>query len=370
MPAGGSLRSDLPAEVAICITAAAMRVAALGSTNAFGKMTLLLQAAPGQGRSLVHMLLTKPLNLSKAAWQNRYYAFALGWNRRIHQILIVLGYSYYCPSEDEFSNSVAEWQSAHAPLTPDGVIGPKTWASLEPHTAFTPGPAEPTPPDWLKRLPRKKAKDDLVSHYHGTSLAEGKKFIDIDITPYLLREVSILLADYYKDFTDFGKGFYTFDETGRRNAFGRAKRRFAEWSVVEFQFTKEEIAAAKSADLFYATKKARPANSPVLPNSAGRAATWLDFVEYNRGIRRSPNEVVIQRPGDEDYTDRYSIIIGPLWVPRDSGIDDGPPKRPDDFHQFNWGQRGLNVLNRPECKARRLLHTKKTEASKCLEVPL
>lgn len=296
------------------------------------------------------------LDLKKVERLNRHFAYTIGWARRLHQILIVLGFDDYCPAQEEFALAVANWQSAHSPLTPDGIIGPKTWTKLEPHTAFTPSFLPPDTPIWLRRLPRGKSESDLISHFHGTSLSAGKQLIDLDITPYILRVMSFFMGEEYKDFTDFGKGFYTFDETGRRNAFGRAKRRFPEWSVVEFQLTKDEFFTARSADLMFPKKDSRPSNAPVLPNSGGKSATWLDFVEYNRGVRRDKSGIVIQRPRDEDYTRRYSLMIGPLWVPRDSGIDEGPPKSPDNFHQFNWGARGLNVLNRSECKARRLLH--------------
>lgn len=298
------------------------------------------------------------LDLRKAIRSNRVYCVSCGWQDRFHQIMEILGFTNTCPGEEEFAISVAAWQRSHPPLKPDGMLGPKTWSVMEPETRFSPSFWLPLP-DWLSTIERGKKDKDYISYYHGTSKSIGEGLIDADITPFLVAQLALIAPENYKDFTDFGKGFYTFDETGRRNAFGRAKRRNPEWSVVEFLVTKNEDRKIRSLLLLYSTKKTRPGNAPVLPNSAGRPASWMEFVEYNRHVGRGPSpSYYIQRPADEDYTDRYSFMAGPLWVPRDSGIDEGPPKSPESLHQFNFGRSGLKVLNIDDCKARRILHTK------------
>lgn len=316
------------------------------------------------------MALFLPSPMSKAVRLNRSYAYSLGWVRRFHQILLLLGFSYHCPGEVEFAEAVEAWQGANAPLTPDGILGPDTWRRMEPQTRFTPSFDGPGTPGWLRRpKPRKEATPAYVSFYHGTSRAVGEDLLDQTITPWLLAllepPVRASADEWYKSYTDFGKGFYLFDESGRRNAFGRAKRRFADWGVVEFVLELKEKRDLFGNDLFYRNKSARPGNAPILPNSGGRPADWLQFCEWNRHVENGRPRTL--REEDEDYTERYSVMAGPLWVPKDSGMPEGPEKSPETFYQYNLGVAGLAVLNRDAAKARRLLHTRETERQKTLE---
>jgi hypothetical protein len=216
-----------------------------------------------------------------------------------------------------------------------------------------------------------------VFFYHGTDKETGRKMLTDDLTPY--QGAAFRTLDW-TEYTDFGKGLYLHLEATRRLAFEWAKRNSKktgkEWGVVRFCLLQKELDSLVSAMLRFADKKSRPTNAPVLtppavsrsapgwpspwpaPNApvltAGRPADWLEFVEYNRRIHP-------QRPGDNDWTGRYSLMEGPIWVPRDSGIDTGGPPFPDDVHQFNCGAEALDLLNRPEVKSRRFLYTKENE---------
>ncbi len=310
------------------------------------------------------------IDTKTATRANRRFCVICGWRNRFHQIIDLLGFTNMCPGEELLATSIAKWQRSHPPLKPDGILGPKTWRIMEPETRYSPDFRAPRP-GWLSTpIHQGKTHESCISYYHGTSKSAGERLIDTDITPFLIAQLAQMAPGNYKDFTDFGKGFYTFDKTGKRNAFGRAKRRNPEWAVVEFLVTKSEDRKIRSSLLLYSNKKSRPGNSPIIRNAAsfscsgGRPASWLEFVEHNRHVESRPGFLCrfrIQRPADKDYTDKYSLMVGPLWVPRDSGIDEGPPKSPDSLHQFNFGKVGLGVLNSEDCKSRRILHTKKQE---------
>jgi hypothetical protein len=225
-----------------------------------------------------------------------------------------------------------------------------------------------------------KAADDKLLYYHGTSLATAKFLMDATLTPMIVAACVSHLD--WTDYTDFGKGFYTHKEENSKLAFDWAKRNNREWGVVEFCMLRPEDDSIKNRYLFFRDKKDRPYNAPVLsyggnsratfplahtqvmgPPSTlptpGPRASWLEFVEFNRGIR--PGEALIARPNDKDWSGTYAGIVGPIWVPRDSGFDTGGPKFPDDVHQVNWGQGGLKVLNTDDAVARRFLYTKENE---------
>jgi hypothetical protein len=239
----------------------------------------------------------------------------------------------------------------------------------------------PRMPIWAEtRLVIGKGGDDKLLYYHGTSLASAKFLMDATLTPMIVAAAASHLD--WTDYTDFGKGFYTHKEENSQLAFDWAKRNNREWGVVEFSMLRSEDNAIKNRYLWFKIKKDRPHNSPVLGSSgnnrmafplahtqamgqpstlptSGPRASWLEFVEFNRGIR--PGEALIARPNDKDWSGSYSGILGPIWVPRDSGFDTGGPKFPDDVHQVNWGQDGLKVLNTDDAKARRFLYTKENE---------
>lgn len=101
--------------------------------------TLLLRphlAAAGQWRG--HGL-AEDVDFAHAADANRQYAVQLGWATRFDDIVALLGFSA-TPTEQQFAQAVGAWQGAHA-LPVDGMIGPTTWAAMQPLLATSPAPA-------------------------------------------------------------------------------------------------------------------------------------------------------------------------------------------------------------------------------------
>jgi Papain-like cysteine protease AvrRpt2 len=190
--------------------------------------------------------------------------------------------------------------------------------------------------------------------YHGTTLENAKKLMTMDIP---VMEVPAQAILDYSEYTDFGKGFYTHPHESRHLAFEWAKGRYRDWGVVRFSLAKDALdKIAAGAILHFQNKKSRPANAPRLPNSGTNPASWLEFVEHNRHVGVSP-----ARPKDNDWTARYGWMRGPLWVPRDSGINKGHPPFPDDVHQIDWGLEGLKIINSETAKKQRFLFTKDNE---------
>jgi hypothetical protein len=87
------------------------------------------------------------IDVSHAVDANRKYAVQLGWAIRFDEIVALLGFNAM-PTELQFAQAVGTWQGAHA-LPIDGMIGPTTWAAMQPLLATpavpAPGPA-PTRP--------------------------------------------------------------------------------------------------------------------------------------------------------------------------------------------------------------------------------
>ncbi|MDO9707714.1 hypothetical protein [Paracraurococcus lichenis] len=188
--------------------------------------------------------------------------------------------------------------------------------------------------------------------YHGTNLASAKKLMCIDLTPMTVPEALLLDVNEY---TDFGKGFYTHPEEGKRKAIEWAKRRNHEWGVVRFSLTSKEYNTILGKALFFPDKyKTRPGNAPKLFH--GQNSTWIEFVEFNRHVRL----VDIKRPKDNDWTADYCWMRGPIWGRADSGLP-GAPGLPEKYHQVNWGLSGMQALNTPDAKRRRFLFTKHNE---------
>lgn len=225
-------------------------------------------------------------------------------------------------------------------------------------------------------------RGELFHYYHATSSENADTLLDLDLTPRLLEQLyrgAVTRFDW-TDYTDFGKGFYVHLEANRRLAYEWARRHNGEnWAVVEFLATADELRSLWPTALHFADKADRPHNSPeqvtitrtmrrtaicpvpqLLPcveitrrtrTVTSRRMNWLEFVEHNRHLAHSAT--LIARPNDRDWTDRFSRIRGPIWVPRDSGIDAGGRPFPDRVHQLNWGRAGMTVLNAPELKRRR-----------------
>ena len=71
-------------------------------------------------------------------------------------------------------------------------------------------------------------------------------------------------------------------------------------------------------------------------------------MEFNRHIRTET-----LRPKDNDWTGDYSVMRGPIWVQRDSGLPGKLPPFPEQVHQINLGIGGIAMLNNSDAKARR-----------------
>lgn len=232
----------------------------------------------------------------------------------------------------------------------------------------------------------------LNRYYHGTSSTIADLLMTVDLTPMFLASISTASVTMFDwtDYTDFGKGFYVHLEANKAMTYEWARRRFlADWAVVEFIATPDELSDLQPSALHFQNKPDRPHNSPhlvtvttttrsvdlcpvpqILPcvrvtkgqTTRTRSPTtmsWLEFVEYNRHIDR--RRALIARPNDRDWTSSYSSIRGPIWVPRDSGYSVGLPVFPDHVHQLNWGLAGMAMLNRADAKVRRFKFSAQNE---------
>lgn len=188
--------------------------------------------------------------------------------------------------------------------------------------------------------------------YHGTSLAHARRLMTMDLSPMVVPDYAAL--DWW-EYTDFGKGFYTHPEENKRKAVEWAKKKYQEWGVVRFSLTTQEFKGIPGTPLHFHNKRShRPANAPAL--FGPRPANWIEFVEYNRGIRTSA-----QRPKDNDWTPNYPWMRGPIWGRADSRMPGGGPPLPDHIQQINWGRAGLVALNTDAAKKRRTLFNKDNE---------
>lgn len=186
--------------------------------------------------------------------------------------------------------------------------------------------------------------------YHGTTLEFANKLVTLDIGVQSVPAMR-LLDD--SEFTDFGKGFYIHPPANRKLAIDWAKnaasRTGVPWGVATFVLTDQEIDNISGRRLLFPSKRNhRPNNAPKLFNN--QPANWIEFVEFNRHVRTG-----VHRPKDNDWTDDYSIMRGPIWVQRDSGLPGKLPPFAESIHQINLGISGLAMLNSPEAKSRRFV---------------
>lgn len=70
------------------------------------------------------------INYSKAISQNEMYSQQLGWIDNTFDIEFLVGFTNSSPTQEMFVEAVADWQRNNG-LVADGVIGPKTWASMK-----------------------------------------------------------------------------------------------------------------------------------------------------------------------------------------------------------------------------------------------
>ncbi len=229
----------------------------------------------------------------------------------------------------------------------------------------------------------------LIEFYHGTTLANAKRLLTEQIGVFSVPMIQLLDESEY---TDFGKGFYIHPPENRQLSIDwakdKARQERTDWGVLCVRMTQSEFESICGQKLIFRNKRRdRPHNAPVLggvreqrrkiEKMAGFGSPWLipeiivgeaivsefdkrcnciEFVEFNRHIVQS-----IQRPKDNDWTRDYSIMRGPIWVRKDSGLPGERPPFPEHIHQINLGVQGLNVINAPAVKSRRYVIDKHNE---------
>ncbi|MDY7016339.1 MAG: peptidoglycan-binding domain-containing protein, partial [Cyanobacteriota bacterium] len=69
-------------------------------------------------------------DVARAVTRNRKWGEKLGWQKHYDEIVRLLHNQPYTPNEEEFAELVYQWQRRNN-LTPDGIIGPNTWARMK-----------------------------------------------------------------------------------------------------------------------------------------------------------------------------------------------------------------------------------------------
>lgn len=94
------------------------------------------------------------LDLAKARKNNAIYANTTkpAWKTRFYQVAEQLGIYNQTPTADAFSQAVYQWQLGQVGMTADGILGPKSWAKLEPRTRYSIDFGASTP-DWISEMP-------------------------------------------------------------------------------------------------------------------------------------------------------------------------------------------------------------------------
>ncbi|MEM8663582.1 MAG: hypothetical protein AAGF49_05605 [Pseudomonadota bacterium] len=134
------------------------------------------------------MSLLTPAEARHAGQYNKKRARRVGWSVRWPGVCQAVGVTSAAISPEEFSQLVANWQSRHEPLKPDGKLGNDTWQRMRPAAQY--GYGSVAPPHWLpKGAPRPSpvglvrttnfeapwmdiAKDEMETHWR-----EGNKSI-------------------------------------------------------------------------------------------------------------------------------------------------------------------------------------------------
>lgn len=93
------------------------------------------------------------LDLPKAIRSNLIFATCTKppWKGRFAQVARQLGFVNQTPSAEAFAKAVHQWQKSQPGLSPDGMLGPVSWAKLEPATRYTLDVGGP--PEWLEAPP-------------------------------------------------------------------------------------------------------------------------------------------------------------------------------------------------------------------------
>ena len=100
------------------------------------------------------------LNLQQATRNNPIYAWTTkpAWKERFYQVTNELGFFYQTPSPEAFAQAVYQWQSKQPGLKADGILGPKSWAKLEPKTRYSIDVSGPLPL-WISTMPEASEKN-------------------------------------------------------------------------------------------------------------------------------------------------------------------------------------------------------------------
>jgi len=101
---------------------------------------------------------------------------------------------------------------------------------------------ERTAQEFLDELVAPANLSQTQKFYHGTTLAQAKELMTMDIG---VRAVPTYLVQDWWEYTDFGKGFYTHPDESKTLAVVWAKKKArkenTEWGVVRFTLTQKEF---------------------------------------------------------------------------------------------------------------------------------
>lgn len=94
------------------------------------------------------------LNLAKARKNNAIFAKSTKppWKDRFYQVAEQLGIYHQTPTADAFSEAVFKWQKSQPGISADGILGPKSWAKLEPKTRYSIN-FDADLPVWISEMP-------------------------------------------------------------------------------------------------------------------------------------------------------------------------------------------------------------------------
>jgi hypothetical protein len=199
-----------------------------------------------------------------------------------------------------------------------------------------------------------------VDFYHGTDYACARWLYENQLTPCMLElfgTQSAKAEEPWRNYSDFGKGFYT-HLPGQFDLARAWAIRVTLWNCQPGQYESrwgvvilhvdphllEPLDSGSAEKVLYFPEKSSPAwNAPPSTWSPGMKMNWLEFVVFNRHLS------AILQLDDYDWSSAYAWIQGPIWVPRDSGLGVGPPLFAESIQQRNWLEQGRDqVLNNPK----------------------
>lgn len=94
------------------------------------------------------------LNIVKAKKNNSIYASVTNppWKERFYQVSEQIGIYNQTPTAEAFAQAVYKWQQVQPGMIADGILGPNSWAKLEPKTRYSIDWGIPAP-DWATKIP-------------------------------------------------------------------------------------------------------------------------------------------------------------------------------------------------------------------------